>query len=54
MLYYLIFLNKGIVVSISRFDDEEARDRVYHYCEKNDRLLGGTSYDEVQVFNEVD
>lgn len=53
MLYYLIFLNKGIVVSISRFDDDETRDKTYKYW-KNDHLLGSTKYDELQVFNEVD
>lgn len=54
MLYYLIFLNKGIVVSISRFDDEEARDRVYSYCKNQCSLGGMADYDEIQVFNEVD
>lgn len=53
MLYYLIFLNKGKVVSISRFDDEETRDKTYQYW-KNDLLLGSMKYDELQVFNEVD
>ena len=52
MLYYLIFLNEGVVVSISRFDDEETRNKTYQYWKK-DHLLGSMKYDELQVFNEV-
>lgn len=53
MLYYLIFLNKGKVVSICRYDDEEARDKTYEYY-KDDHQLGNMKYDELQIFNEVD
>lgn len=53
MEYYLIFLNKGIVVSICRYDDEEVRDSSYkHY--RDDHQLGNMKYDELQVFNEID
>jgi hypothetical protein len=53
MLYYLIFLNEGVVVSISRFDDEETRDKTYQYWTKY-TFLSNTEYDELQIFNEVD
>lgn len=52
MNYYLIFLQDDIVVSISRYDTEDARDSSYIYW-KDCHYVNGVTYNSVQILNEV-
>jgi len=54
MKYYLIFLQSGIVVDISSYDDEFTRNQAWTYWTTIDQnVINGSAYDRVQCFNQV-